>query len=103
MATLWSYAAHIVHEVEKAGEINQTLLTEKVWGTSGRGNKTLTRGVFPAMVTLGFLRSEKRGRATVFSLGSEALVKIEAICQREHKMSFEQYRLEAAKDPALWS
>lgn len=61
---------HMIHvlEVLNNGPEMQTNLTEKVWGTSGRGNTTLTNALFPAMVDRNLVTMEQRGRAKVFAI-----------------------------------
>ena len=66
---LIDYVPNILKAVADAGEINQGDLTEAVWGTSGRGNKTLTQTVFPYLVIdKRMLAQRKRGRAIMFSI-----------------------------------
>jgi hypothetical protein len=38
------------------------------WGTSGRGNPKLTKGLFPHMEAFSLIRSQKKGRSTVYSI-----------------------------------
>ena len=80
MARLIDYLPEVIHEVQPAGEINQTELTERVWGTSGRGNTSLTQVLFPEMVDRGFLRMRKAGRAKLFSVTQRGLDKMAAMC-----------------------
>jgi hypothetical protein len=67
--------------VQQAGEINQTLLTEAVWGTSGRGNTSLTAILFPEMVDRGYLTMRKAGTAKLFSVTQRGLDKMAAMCR----------------------
>jgi hypothetical protein len=81
MARLVDYIPEVVHEVQQAGEINQTLLTEAVWGTSGRGNTSLTQVLFPEMLDRGYLNMRKAGRAKMFSVTQKGLDKMAAMCK----------------------
>lgn len=78
---LKDYIPNVVYEVQQAGEIAQTALTEKVWGTSGRGNTTLTQKLFPAMVELGYLSQRKAGRSILFSVTPKGVAKMDAMCK----------------------
>jgi len=80
MARLIDYIPEVVYEVQQAGEINQTELTERVWGTSGRGNTSLTQILFPEMVSRGFLVMRKAGRAKMFSVTQKGLDKMASMC-----------------------
>ena len=80
MARLIDYIPEVIHEVQQAGEINQTELTERVWGTSGRGNTSLTQVLFPEMVDRGYLTMRKAGRAKMFSVTQRGLDKAAAMC-----------------------
>lgn len=64
---LIDYAPAVI-EALKNGPLNQTALSEAVWGTSGRGNPSLTKALFPHMAERGSIRAEKRGRSIVYSL-----------------------------------
>lgn len=57
----------IREELEANGPQMLTNLTEMVWGTSGRGNKTLVE-LIRAFALFNLLRIEKRGRAQVVSI-----------------------------------
>jgi predicted transcriptional regulator len=81
MARLIDYIPEVIHAVQQAGEINQTELTEAVWGTSGRGNTSLTQILFPEMVDRGYLRMRKAGRAKMFSVTQKGLDKMAAMCK----------------------
>jgi hypothetical protein len=81
MARLIDYIPEVIYEVQQAGEINQTELTEKVWGESGRGNTSLTQILFPEMVARGFLRMRKAGRAKMFSVTQKGLDKMDSMCK----------------------
>lgn len=81
MARLVDYIPEVIHAVQQAGEINQTDLTEAVWGESGRGNTSLTQILFPEMVARGFLTMRKAGRAKMFSVTQKGLDKMEAMCK----------------------
>ena len=80
MARLVDYIPEVIHEVQKAGEINQTELTEAVWGTSGRGNTSLTQILFPEMVARGYLTMRKAGRAKLFSVTQRGIDRMAAMC-----------------------
>lgn len=81
MAKLKDYIPEVIHAVRQAGEMNQTDLTEAVWGTSGRGNTTLTTVLFPSMVSLGLMTMEKRGRAKVFRATAKGVQTMEHMCR----------------------
>ena len=81
MAKLVDYVPDVIYDVQQAGEINQTALTEKVWGTSGRGNTSLTQKLFPAMVAHGWLTQRKAGRSILFSVTPKGVAKMEAMCK----------------------
>lgn len=81
MAKLKDYIPEVIHAVQQAGEINQTELTEAVWGTSGRGNTSLTQILFPEMVSRGYLVMRKAGRAKMFTVTQKGLDKMAAMCQ----------------------
>lgn len=80
MGKMWDYVPAAVQAADKEPGITQTDLSERVWGTSGRGNTNLTKGMFPAMVTLGYLRAEKKGRTIRYfatALGKSKAVELE--------------------------
>jgi hypothetical protein len=81
MARLIDYIPEVIHEVQQAGEINQTELTERVWGTSGRGNTSLTQVLFPEMVDRGYLTMRKAGRAKMFSVTQKGIDKMDQMCR----------------------
>jgi predicted transcriptional regulator len=81
MARLIDYIPEVIHEVQQAGEINQTELTEAVWGESGRGNTSLTQILFPEMVAKGLLTMRKAGRAKMFSVTQRGIDKMDAMCR----------------------
>jgi len=81
MARLIDYIPEVIYEVQQAGEIAQTELTERVWGTSGRGNTSLTQVLFPEMVDRGYLTMRKAGRAKLFGVTQTGLDKMAAMCQ----------------------
>lgn len=81
MARLIDYIPEVVYEVQQAGEVNQTELTERVWGTSGRGNTSLTQILFPEMVARGYLKMRKAGRAKLFSVTPKGVDKMNAMCK----------------------
>lgn len=91
MAKLKDYIPEVIHEVRQAGEINQTDLTEAVWGTSGRGNTSLTQILFPEMVARGLLTMRKAGRAKVFSVTQKGLDTMDRMC-RERGYTVEEAR-----------
>lgn len=91
MARLIDYIPDVVHEVRQAGEINQTMLTEEVWGTSGRGNTSLTTVLFPEMVARGYLKMRTAGRAKLFSVTQKGIDKMESMC-RERGYTVEEGR-----------
>ena len=63
------YIPCVLEEVLNAGNnVKQTDLTEMVWGTSGRGNTTLTGSLFPYMVGAGLMTMTKSGRSKIFSV-----------------------------------
>lgn len=80
MARLIDYLPDVVHEVSKAGEINQTDLSEAVWGTSGRGNTSLTTKLFPAMVSMGYLTMRTAGRTKLFTTTPKGVDKMKRMC-----------------------
>lgn len=92
MAKLIDYIPDVVYEVQQAGEINQTELTERVWGTSGRGNTSLTQVLFPEMVARGYLVMRKAGRSKMFSVTQRGVDKMDSMC-RERGYTVEQGRL----------
>jgi len=67
------YTLHTLDAVRKAKTINQGDLSEAVWGTSGRGNSTLTQVLFPYCVSKGYMVMTKRGNAKTFSLTQKGL------------------------------
>lgn len=81
MAKLKDYIPEVVHAVQQAGEINQTELTERVWGESGRGNTSLTQILFPEMVARGMLVMRKAGRAKMFSVTQKGLDTMDRMCK----------------------
>jgi len=93
MARLIDYIPEVIYEVQQAGEINQTELTEAVWGTSGRGNTSLTTILFPEMVDRGYLTMRKAGRAKLFSVTQRGLDKMAAMCQAR------SYTVEESRKP----
>jgi hypothetical protein len=82
MARLVDYIPEVIDAVRQAGEINQTDLTEAVWGTSGRGNTSLTQILFPEMVDRGYLTMRKAGRAKMFSVTQKGIDRADRICQQ---------------------
>ena len=93
MAQLKDYIPDVVWEVQQAGEIAQTELTERVWGESGRGNTTLTKQLFPAMVDLGYLSQRKAGRSILFSVTPKGVAKMDEMCKARG------YTVEEARKP----
>lgn len=93
MAKLKDYIPEVVHAVRQAGEINQTELTEAVWGTSGRGNTTLTQVLFPEMVARGLLTMRKAGRAKMFSVTQKGVDTMDRMCRERG------YTVEEAQAP----
>jgi predicted transcriptional regulator len=81
MAKLKDYIPDVIYEVQQAGEINQTLLTEAVWGTSGRGNTSLTQVLFPEMVARGYLTMRQAGRSKMFSVTPKGLEVMDRMCR----------------------
>ncbi len=81
MAKLKDYIPEVIHAVQQAGEMTQTDLTEAVWGTSGRGNTTLTQVLFPEMVDRGYLTMRKAGRAKMFSVTQRGIDKMNEMCR----------------------
>lgn len=81
MAKLKDYIPEVIHAVRQAGGMSQTDLTEAVWGTSGRGNTSLTTALFPSMVSLGLMTMEKQGRAKVFRATAKGIRTMEHMCQ----------------------
>ena len=75
------YIPQVVYHVQQAGEIAQTALTEKVWGSSGRGNATLTTRLFPWMVAMGYLKMRPTGRAKLFSVTAAGIKKMDDMCK----------------------
>lgn len=65
---LIDYAPAVIDELRKQGPLNQGDLTEAVWGTSGRGNTSLTQTLFPWMVARGMMKMTQKGRTKLFSL-----------------------------------
>jgi hypothetical protein len=58
---VYEYAPFVVEEcIDKI--MTQTDLSEMVWGTSGRGNQTLTKSLFPWMAAKKYLNVFKKGR-----------------------------------------
>lgn len=82
MARLKDYIPEVVHAVKRAGEINQTDLTEAVWGTSGRGNKNLTDILFPSMVSLGLMTMEQRGRSKIYRVTAKGHRTMQMMCEQ---------------------
>lgn len=54
--------------VRAGGSANQGALTEAVWGSSGRGNRTLVNSLFPFMERKGWITIRRAGRSIVYSL-----------------------------------
>ena len=54
---------YVIEAVKNEPGITGTDLSERVWGTSGRGSTKLTKGLFPAMVSAGMIKAVKQGRA----------------------------------------
>lgn len=77
---LVDYIPEVIHAVSEAGEINQTDLTEAVWGTSGRGNSSLTKVLFPEMVCKGLLTVRKAGRSYLYTVTEKGKEKAKAMC-----------------------
>lgn len=70
------YAPCVLDALRAAGELNQGDLCEAVWGSSGRGNSTLTNSLFPLCVRRGWVSMSKRGRSHVFALTPAGLAKL---------------------------
>lgn len=70
---LIEFTPFVIRAVGDEVEINQSELTEKVFGTSGRGNTNLTNILFPLMIRQGYLIMIKKGRSKVFSLTEKGL------------------------------
>lgn len=81
MARLVDYIPEVVNAVRNAGVINQGDLTEAVWGTSGRGNKSLTSILFPEMVSKGLLIQKKSGRSIMFEVTEKGIDKMNKMCE----------------------
>jgi predicted transcriptional regulator len=81
MARLKDYIPEVIYAVQQAGEINQTALTEAVWGESGRGNTSLTQVLFPEMVARGYLKMRQAGRAKMFSVTDRGIRVMEEQCR----------------------
>jgi len=61
-------SAPMVLAALRNGPMLQTDLTEAVWGSSGRGNSTLTTRLFPFCIARGWVAMTTRGRAKLFTL-----------------------------------
>jgi predicted ATPase len=64
-------SAPFVLEALANGPMNQGELTEAVWGTSGRGNRTLVNSLFPYLERRGLITITKRGRSIVYEITSK--------------------------------
>lgn len=74
--TLSEFSPFVLKAVS-IGPINSGDLSEAVWGTSGRGNPSLTKVLFPHMERTGLMKMEKRGRAMVYTITDAGRVKLE--------------------------
>jgi len=82
MARLIDYIPEVVYEVQQAGEVNQTELTERVWGTADAlACAILTQILFPEMVARSYLKMRKAGRAKLFSVTPKGVDKMNAMCK----------------------
>lgn len=96
MAKLKDYIPDVIYAIQQAGgRITQTNLTEAVWGTSGRGNTTLTNKMFPAMVDLGLINMEVKGRSKIFSVTPKGIELSDRMCKERG------YTAEEARQPVL--
>ena len=70
--------------VAAGGSMKQTDLTVAVWGTSGRGNTTLTQSLFPYMVGVGLLNMTTKGRSKTFTVSDKGQKWLDAYVDKQH-------------------
>ena len=66
------YTLGVLDNLRNSGPMNQGDLTESIWGTSGRGNATLTTVLFPYMVRQGYMSMQGK-RPKIFSITAKGL------------------------------
>jgi hypothetical protein len=65
---LIEYTPYVVNEVRKHIAIKETALTIAVFGSSGKGNPSLTKSLFPYCVRKGLIAMTLAGRSKIYTI-----------------------------------